>query len=236
MKKVFLSAVLLAAALPFATHAETSGFYVGGGIGLYDAKFKDGEIGVLQETGTLETAQQKKNLSDSSWGASLFIGKLFEGNKIDWFVQGGVSIDTIKHTYEWKPSAQNVNITTDSLKTTVRRTGVLDLTAGVSKSFSNGLRASLNVGILLSRFNVKFAEDPVNAESRLEKTVYTWGIAPGVSIEKTVGPVSLGISYSYQMFEALKTDKADIINAPTVYSVQQKPYYHVAMITVKKTF
>lgn len=238
MKKAFL---LCLAVMPLISCASdpSSGFYVGGGIGHYNAKFEDGNVGVIQDiVGTTETIPgSKKSLAGNSWGGSLFIGKLFEGNKLDWLIQGGISFDTTALSHEFSPSAQNpTGITVDRLKLKVRRMGTLDATTGLSKVFGKGFRASVTVGILLSRFNVKFIETPENAEDRLEKSVYTWGIAPGVSLEKSVGPVRLGLSYHYQMLETLKIDKGTIVNTPTLFSMQQKPFYHVAMITVKKTF
>ena len=233
MKKVLLCSLMLGALTPLTSSAATPGTYVGAGFGHFDARFKDGKIGAMERTRFMS---QNASLSNSGWGGTFFAGKLFQAGALDWFVQGGASFDNVTLSREINPSQVNNLLITDKLSVSVKREGVLDLTAGISKTFKYDVRASLSLGILLSRFKVKFAETPYNRGGKLENTEYLWGIAPGVSLEKSFGPVSLGISYSYQMFEDLKTESKSYGATQSVYSTKQTPVYHTVMATIKKMF
>jgi len=209
---------------PAAAH---NNWYVGAGAGWMKGTASTA-VGV-NNSGAPASDQGRSQFSDTAPMGAIFAGHTSHATNYSWFLQGRGFWDNsvFQKTVQVNPA------TGGSLGVKMSRLGTLAFDGGVSKSYE-GFDFSLQLGILLSKFDVKLddvgAPNFSNTDSR-----YAWGVAPGVKVERDLGFATLGIGYEYQIYMPVKYSFADV-DAGKDYSVNPKPRYHSVMATIRKSF
>lgn len=216
---------LMVAGFGYASTGHANNWYVGAGLGYTKANASTG-VGAIDHT-ALHVGNDKKNLASSSILGTILVGHTFHCNEFSWFVQGRGLWDNAELKSDVNLAAP---FNKDSVK--INRTGTLGFDVGATKSFYD-IDCSLKLGLLLSKFDVKY--DDLTGDLKERKSSYGWGFAPGLSVEKNLGFMTMGLHYEYQIYAPLKQDFSEI-SLQERYSVRSKPRYHSVMVTVKKEF
>lgn len=226
MKKV-LSVSLLALGIASAPSADAGKWYMGAGLGWLktsqDAKIGNNNDGAVPA----QLSYKKEGISDKAATGLLFVGHSFDNCWGSFFFDAGLGGDkaSMSTSFDNPAVAGKVDLT-------FKRLGTLTFNAGVKKSFKQ-LDVSLKMGLLLSKFQTEFGHVQSNWSST--KTQYTWGFAPGIDVSRKMGPVTVGLGYSYQVYDVVKM-KAYNLPQGHSFSINTKPRYHTVMLTVSKSF
>ena len=232
MKKI-LTVSLLALGVASGGSADAKHWYAGAGVGWLDTR-QNVELNQIDIPVTgAGSIKQKSKTSDSAFQGTLLVGHTFSGRSFNYFGQLSGSWDNakLKKTFN---QVGGIGGAGEKTNLETKRKGTLALDFGASKAFK-GTDVSLKLGVLVSKFETKI--DSTLNGNRTPNTVstYAWGVAPGLLVERQVGPVKVGLDYSYQMYETVKFNSAD--NASAInHDVRLKPRYHSVMLTVKKAF
>ncbi|MBM3610295.1 MAG: hypothetical protein FJX18_02045 [Alphaproteobacteria bacterium] len=213
---------LMVAGLGYASTGHANNWYVGAGLGYTKA---NASTKVDAVDATPDFGRDKKSFTSSSILGTIFVGHTFHCNEFSWFVQGRGLWDNAELKSDVNLAAP---FNKDSVK--INRTGTLGFDVGATKSFYD-IDFSLKLGVLLSKFDVKY--DDLQGVLKERKSSYGWGFAPGLSVEKNLGFMTMGLNYEYQIYAPLKQEFSEI-NTSSRFSVRSKPRYHSVMITVKK--
>jgi opacity protein-like surface antigen len=219
-----LSMGLMVAGLAAASTGLANNWYVGAGVGYTKASASTG-VGAVNSTPS--SASDRKNLTSSSMVGGIVAGHTFHCNSFNWFIQGRGLWDNAELKADFDLAAA---FGKNSIK--INRSGTLAFDVGVTKPFHE-IDFSLKLGVLLSKFDIKYS-DPARSFTA-KKNSYAWGIAPGVSVEKNLGFMTIGLNYEYQIYQVLKHSFANVTSRIS-YDVRPKPRYHSFMVTIKKAF
>lgn len=228
MKKFLgLGLVSMSVLMANVSQAQT---YVGVGLGY--VKLHENATTSLWEDPNRE--EYKNTLSGHDLQGSLILGKRFDGPSFQWFVQAGGMLDKLEVKKTFSSPGGNISNAGSEATQTLSRVGTLNLDVGVQKNFGQ-FDASLRLGLLLSKFQDKIESHMTNSFFKDSRTQYTWGIAPGVAISRSVGNVDLGLDFSYQMYQEVKT-KSHFDADNVTYGFRTKPRYLSFMATLRKSF
>jgi hypothetical protein len=201
-------------------------WYVGAGAGW----MKGTASTAVEVTNGPDSEHIRSQFSDTAPMGAIFAGHTSHATNYSWFIQGRGFWDNsvLKKTVQFDSLITGTNLATVKIS----RLGTLAFDGGISKSY-NGFDMSLQLGILLSKFDVKF-DDIINTFSKTGGQ-YVWGVAPGFKVERDLGFATLGVGYEYQIYAPLKYSCADMVQGRE-YSVNSKSRYHSVMATIKKSF
>jgi hypothetical protein len=221
MKKTLLLSTLLLTA----TTSNADSWYAGLSAGQSFANNR-GDLALTTAAGQVYPG--KKNLSEKQF----FSGSLFVGQSIPVSTAGNLLLE-LGYAYNTeKSTAANETVIGDP-KVTFQRPVTFFLNAGFEKPFANNVSATFKLGVLLSRFDSKLEDTDTNYSG--QDNHLKWGFAPTLGIQKDFSKVTVGLNYSYQMYQNFTAKSADLATR-SIYSHKISPRYHVVELSIVKKF
>ena len=230
MKKFLMIGVCSAA---LATTATAGHWYAGAGVGWLGSNYT-AKTGVFDNSNNIQ--EKKDTISSNAFMGGIFSGYTFKRSSFDLGVEMGLYMDGSKDTLSMKVPNPGAFTNYKSISTAIKRPFTLKWSGKISKEFK-GIRGSLTMGILLSKFEITMnAPDDTTPAHSYSKThgVYTWGIAPGFGVEKSCGAFDVGVNYAYNIYDKIKVSGINV-NQDSVFT-HAKPRYHSVLLSVKRSF
>ena len=236
MKKIItisMTALTLGLGLGSSVTANAKGWYVGAGAGGVSTR-QGTTLSQYEAGGAGRTEQGKQTTSNQNFQGSIFAGHVFEATSFDWFFQANGLMDNTKlrKTFISDGTVGTRGVSESTIQ--IQRRGTFSVDFGITKSVKN-VDVSLKLGAVVSRFQSKINTPVGGPVFSSEKTSYLLGVVPGVSFGKAVGPVVLGLDYSYQIYGQLKSETVQKSRG-LLNNVVTSPRYQSLMLTVKKSF
>lgn len=224
MKKSFL---ILFCAVFLPIH-YSFGWYAGLSLG---QSIADGDVNMTadEETrGIFKTWSEDTSVDRGNFfSLSAFIGKEIKSSPHGNFF---LEFDG-KYTTENSQSTSNSSIA--AAKVQVQRPLVFGMNAGFSRPITPDTSVFVRLGLVGSQFNVRTSnEDPTGGFSSSDKQ-FKWGIAPGIGIQKDISGFTIGLIYSYYIYQEL-TVKGYDLPGNTILTNSITPRYHLIEARISK--
>jgi len=209
--------------LPFVS-ANASTWYVGASVGRTFTNNK----------GTIEANYPRRYQSDQKKFDSGFLSaSAFVGQSIPVADVGKVLVEGFYAYNTEKQEATSLGGRIADIKVIVERSKTFGFNVGFARPIDDGLDVFAKVGAVISQFNTKLTDITPRQDYAGRDSQWGWGFAPSLGIQKTIDSVSLGLSYSYYMYQQFTAKSTDIATQ-TTYSNKLTPRYHVVEATITK--
>ncbi len=224
MKKSFL---ILFCAVFVPVH-HSFGWYAGLSLG---QSIADGDVNMTadSETGGLfKTWSEDTDVDHPTFPSlSAFVGKEIKSTPHGNFF---LEFDG-KYTTEKSQSTSNSSIA--DAKVHVERPLVFGMNAGFSRPITPDTSVFVRLGLVGSQFNVLTSnENPTVGFASSDKQ-FKWGIAPGIGIQKDISGFTIGLIYSYYIYQELLVKGYDLAGN-TVLTNTIVPRYHLIEARISK--
>ena len=214
---------LLLISLPFVS-ANASTWYVGASVG---RTFTNNQ-GTIEANDPGRAQSDRKSFDSGFLSASAFLGQRIPVSDV-----GKVLVEGFFAYNTEKQEATSLNGDIADIKVTVERPKTFGFNIGFARPIDDGLDVFAKVGAVISQFNTKLTDITPRQDYAGRDSQWVWGFAPSLGIQKTIDSVSLGLSYSYYMYQQFTAKSIDVPTSHT-YSNKLTPRYHVVEATLTK--
>ena len=165
-------------------------------------------------------------------GTKFFSGSVFVGKNIRSFSQGTL-FGELSYSYNGEETSAVSNTAVADVKISIKRPMNFGMSAGFSKPLKDNVSVFVKLGVLLSQFKTGF-DDRARAQLYTgTDSQFAWGFAPSVGIQKDIGDMTIGLVYSYYLYQTLAA-KSMNMNSQITYINTITPSYHMLEARVSK--
>ena len=215
--------ILILLFLPLGVLADS--WYAGLGVG-HSISNETGKASI-DDGGQLESVNKDFDSNDITSGSITF-GRHVKGESVNVLFEATASLNNQKTTVSNQGNLGDIQVV-------MERPLVFGMNVGFEKPLGDNVSAVVKLGFTAAKFDTTLRDTAAGQKYSGKNSQYKLGLAPSIGFQKHAGNYTIGLAYTYQMYQKLKAQSIDI-QTRTTFTNEIDPRYHLVELYVTKKF